>query len=340
MLAQSKIQAARGSAVLVLWALMSVGCEPSASAESGSDAPGALQSEVVAPLAYPKDCDDKFRFLAGAGDAPHQVLPGAEGYQSFEFDVPWGAGGAGVQAVAIRPVVDNHKVVHHFTLYDGKGAHLAHWAPGGESEPLPDDVGRFLPPAGKLRLEIHYYNKAGTTAEADRTGFEVCTTRTPRAHTAGMYPFVALPMALAGRVSSNSAVCTVTSKTPVRVISASPHMHKLGVHAKLELLRPDGTAQVLHDRPFSFESQDAYPLDLTLQPGDRVRTTCTYQNPSTRNVTFGLGSDDEMCFNFVLYHPLCGLSCSHEAPELDFLADSQNGECAAAHAHPDGGTLP
>ncbi|MET0344272.1 MAG: hypothetical protein ABW252_24870 [Polyangiales bacterium] len=340
MQAQSKTPPARAYALLALSALStSLGCDPSASTDALESAP-ALRDEV-ARSALPADCEQRLSFRAGStNDAPYQVASGYEGYQTFDFDIPWR--GESVQAVAIVPRVDNTKVVHHFTLSDGTGAHLAHWAPGSEPERVPDDVGRFIPSVGKLKLEIHYYNKnPGAAPEPDRTGFEVCITRTPRKHLAGMYPFAANPVAPAGQVSHSTATCTVTGATPVRVFSHAPHMHKLGTHAKLELLRADGTTEVLHDEAFRFEEQISYPLDVTLQPGDRVRTTCVYANPGTRSVGLGLGSDDEMCFNFVLYHPLCGFTCNTGRPEIDLVVASQNGECrpggSAVHAHADAG---
>jgi hypothetical protein len=38
-------------------------------------------------------------------------------------------------------------------------------------------------------------------------------------------------------------------------------------------------------------------------PGDVLTTTCTYDNPSTSTVTFGEGTRDEMCFDFITVYP-------------------------------------
>jgi hypothetical protein len=238
-----------------------------------------------------------------------------------------------VQAVALRPVVGNTKVVHHFTLYDDKSAHLAHWAPGGTETTLPSDVGIYLPAQGKFKLEIHYYNRTrDARPEDDQSGFEVCITRKPRAHTAGMFPFTARADAPAGKVTQNVSTCEVKAATKVQVIAHAPHMHKLGTRAKLELLRRDGSLEVLHDGAFSFDDQRDYPLDLQLQDGDRVRTTCVYDNPTARNVAFGPSSEDEMCFDFVTYYPRCSLHCVSGDPLVDGLTQSQEGDCAA-HGH-------
>lgn len=47
-----------------------------------------------------------------------------------------------------------------------------------------------------------------------------------------------------------------------------------------------------------------------LQTGDRVTTTCTYQNNTSKTVTFGENTGNEMCFNLVVYYPMGGMSCT------------------------------
>jgi hypothetical protein len=58
--------------------------------------------------------------------------------------------------------------------------------------------------------------------------------------------------------------------------------------------------------PFQFENQQYYPHEpeVLLQPGDALRTRCTYDNPGDQPVFLGEGTEDEMCFNFVMIYPL------------------------------------
>jgi hypothetical protein len=111
--------------------------------------------------------------------------------------------------------------------------------------------------------------------------------------------------------SDNVSSCTVnlTGVEEVTFLSVSPHMHKLGVHAKLELTRA-GQKTALHDAPFDFEDQRIYELDdLAIRDGDVLTTTCSYENDTGRSVGFGENSDDEMCFNFVTYYPMGAFQC-------------------------------
>lgn len=59
---------------------------------------------------------------------------------------------------------------------------------------------------------------------------------------------------------------------------------------------------------FDFNAQVSYPTPLTLRPGDRLVTTCTYQNPRDVTVTTGTASESEMCFNFVTAYPAGALA--------------------------------
>ena len=47
---------------------------------------------------------------------------------------------------------------------------------------------------------------------------------------------------------------------------------------------------------------------MTFNPGDSVRTTCTYDNPGSIPVTFGENTENEMCFDFVLAYPIDALA--------------------------------
>ena len=69
-----------------------------------------------------------------------------------------------------------------------------------------------------------------------------------------------------------------------------------------------GTAieELVHVERWDFNDQAFYPRDPTmiLNPGDAIRTTCTYDNPGDATVRFGERTEDEMCFNFVMLYPI------------------------------------
>jgi hypothetical protein len=82
--------------------------------------------------------------------------------------------------------------------------------------------------------------------------------------------------------------------------------------------KKDGREIVMHDGPFVFAEQQSYPLipEVVLEQGDRVLTSCSYTNDSTRQITFGESSTNEMCFNFAMYYPAGALKCAISATVL------------------------
>ncbi len=306
------------SAVATLDAWLEAGAPGSGEACGG---PGGSETyEDPTEFTWPEDCEEFFTLTVGSAlgeSGPHVVGANSEEHPQFIFDAPWGDDD--VQILAHRPVVDNERVLHHWILYENSGGlfgfggkFLVGWAPGGEgSRGMPEGVGMYAPGgAGSLRLDMHYYNLGGSDSQPDDSGVEVCITRSPRPSTATVIGLFGNATAPPGR-SDNATSCTanVTAGETVRFLSVSPHMHQLGVHAKLELTRAGQTVS-LHDAPFAFEDQRIYPLDgVEIQSGDVLTTTCSYANTTGRTVRFGQNSDDEMCFNFVTYYPMDALRC-------------------------------
>jgi mono/diheme cytochrome c family protein len=273
---------------------------------------------------WPADCENVYTIRAhdvSDESAPYRMAPNTENHPGFTFDAPWGDDE--VQALAFRPVTDNKKILHHWILYQAGGARvfLSGWAPGqddAERSPLPPDVGMYLPRGAKsLYLDMHYYNLGDDTVEElDASGVEVCTVGKanfrPNMATIFMgFMGFGAPMVPANSVNHEvTANCNVSATEPVHLLSVSPHAHRFAKHMKFTAT-VSGEEIVLHDLPFNFEEQRArrLPQALVLNTGDRVTTTCTYANDTSRDINFGENTDAEMCFNFALYYPMGALSC-------------------------------
>jgi hypothetical protein len=300
---------------------------------------GAKGGAIVSPASLTRElpCPEAerttFRAHADGADAPFEV-PEDSGNMTmcFSFKSPWATG---TQATAFAPVIDDARVVHHWILYgtstpqaeNGVGrcnmpkdaTFLEGWAPGNEGVPLPPDVGLRLPEKDSwLILQIHYWNGARLTDSRDRSGVAMCTTNTPRPHTAITSTLGSLAINLPPR-STNVAItgtCTPQSKEPLHVLGSGPHMHRLGKSVTTEILRGGHESErtSLLDVPnWNFESQTTHPVDLVVYPGDKLVTTCRYDNPSDKRVTYGERTEDEMCFNFVQVWPAPGLENAAQA---------------------------
>lgn len=237
---------------------------------------------------------------------------------------------ADTQAVAFAPIIGDARVLHHYILFEtatpqteggagpchmpGDATFLTGWAPGGGNSALPPDVGMRMPgPDRWFILQVHYWNVAGYSDVNDASGVAFCTADTPRQHVAQISTLGSLAINLPPRSTGTTATgnCTPTNTEPVHIISAAPHMHRLGTSFQTVLMRGGSTANptmVVQLPRWDFNAQTSYPADVTVMPGDVLRTTCTYDNPGSASVFFGENTEDEMCFDFVLAWPAGQLS--------------------------------
>jgi hypothetical protein len=245
---------------------------------------------------------------AAAGGGKYEVPTTPDLYQCFNWAPPWGD--KKVQVVSASPIIDNSKVLHHWILYNGAekvadgtsgscaGAHptaafITGWAPGGEPMELPPDVG-LRTEGGGFTLELHYNNKNGA-GQLDASGARVCVTEKMRPNEAAVHWLGTQKL----NKTTASGTCAPVAKGPVTILSMSPHMHLQGRHMSTSVTRRSGGKEMLLDKPFDFQTQISYPIRATIEPGDTLTTTCTYAMPTP----FGQGTNQEMCYNFVMAYP-------------------------------------
>lgn len=181
---------------------------------------------------------------------------------------------------------------------------------------MPDDVGLELgKPGDWYVLQVHYNNSAHHADAIDMSGVAFCTADEPREKKAGILTIGSLAIDVPPGAEDHqvTGVCSGFSTflwPELHLLSASPHMHELGRSMKSEVLHLDGTTETIVDVPaFDFETQGIYPIapEIVVRPGDTLTTTCGYDNPTDHHVFFGEGTDDEMCFDFVLAYPIDAL---------------------------------
>lgn len=309
----------------VLAAWIEGGLQPATTeCDPGSDTDDAGE---IGPEALPCEPTYVFTAIGDEGkDSSFEVPIVDDVYECFTFQpeiqVP-------TQATAWAPIIDDERVVHHWILYrsaqdlpDGErgscsmpsdATFVAGWSPGGANFEMPADVGlEFAQPGDSFILEVHYNNTAGYEDVRDRSGVAVCTTEEPRPTEAAVMTIGSLRIAIPPGAQSHEVEGTCTGTTalpePLHVISASPHMHKLGRSFRTEILRAgqeDDIDTLIHLPQYDFNSQGFYPLEpeVIIRPGDVLRTTCVYDNPTDSWVFLGEGTGDEMCFNFSIVYP-------------------------------------
>ena len=96
-------------------------------------------------------------------------------------------------------------------------------------------------------------------------------------------------------------------KTDEHIFTLWPHMHQTATHQKWTYTEGSNAPVALIDDDFQFAEQKNYPIaDTLLKAGDTIDTYCTYVNNTGSTLTFGDGSDKEMCFTGMYKYPAGG----------------------------------
>lgn len=172
------------------------------------------------------------------------------------------------------------------------------WAPGGSDLYFTQDLGMRMESDSNYLLEVHYNSNDPTAVDA--SGLEICVVEAPPENEA-IVSWLGTD-AISG--TSATGTCSPRSDEPIHIVAGTPHMHLKGTHMKVTLDRASGGTEVVHDEAFSFQNQRGYTEDIVLQPGDSLKTDCTYNAPST----FGKGTNEEMCYWFALAYPAGALT--------------------------------
>lgn len=280
------------------------------------------------PPPDPSEIEQCYPFYAHASsgelDKPFRVDTG-EVYGCFIFDIPW-PGEA--QALSVR--VRTSPIVHHWRLLDqqlglpagtvliaatdcsvGSTTTYANVDVTDVKEiNMPPSVGLQLPAPDsgfQMMLVVHYFNTGAATD--DTSGGEVCVARKPREHTAGIHIVQANQFSLPPRQASKVLTpCTPKYAGDIHIIQSLPHMHLRGTRLETIVQRANGTTETLIDVPFDFNNQVLYQTDMVLSPGDKLLTTCHYQNDTDRTILPGPSSEDEMCLNDITAWPAGSLN--------------------------------
>ncbi len=212
----------------------------------------------------------------------------------------------------------NQKIVHHVIMYRettcsqpiGTQARCSSmppsaefmfaWVPGTQPTQFPDGVGMQLGGKDCLIMQVHYNNHNGGGTDLTKANIWYDTTGSV-SDIAHVVWTGTTAINLPPHSTNDSATGTCSISADSRVIGTAPHMHTLGTTFVTNLHHSGATSCMIHIPHWDFSWQGAYiyksPISLTA--GDTLTTTCTWDNPKSTPVTFGEGTDNEMCFNFL-----------------------------------------
>lgn len=271
----------------------------------------------------------------------------SDDYRCFVFDAPVTAERF-IRRFEIR--VDQAAVVHHVVLLRDpmrsspntpyscfnmpEGSEYAYaWAPGQDALQFPDG-GLRVAPGERYVMQIHYNNGRHLEGVRDHTGVRVFHAA-PGGTEWGMVSMGPLGFSIPPRATGTAeSACTLTAGT--RMLAGMPHMHTIGTDFEQTIVRASGAVDPLISlQGWRFETELFYELPVTFAMGDRIVTRCTFNNTSSRTVTSGVRTTDEMCFNFAYVTPPPPMRFCDEAIRLATDVTYRPSTCAPPGASMD-----
>jgi hypothetical protein len=96
------------------------------------------------------------------------------------------------------------------------------------------------------------------------------------------------------------------AKSP-HIFGLTGHQHHRGTGVTIELGSPSGTmVPVYANQDWADPPLTIFDPPIATEPGQGLRYSCTYYNPTNQTVSFGEGANQEMCFLWAYYYPDMG----------------------------------
>ncbi|MDX2150236.1 MAG: hypothetical protein SFV54_05855 [Bryobacteraceae bacterium] len=198
------------------------------------------------------------------------------------------------------------------------GGTVGGWAPGARPHHLPDGIGMTLPVGARIILQLHYYSTRVSAEDQTRIGLYFSKSEPERR----LYYLPVVPLDSRGWLrmeipaGAERHEVQATFRTPplslfnLRAINVFPHMHLLGREIRLDVRKNGEWEPMIYIDNWDFNWQGSYTYQepVSVPGGATLRLRCTYDNstnnprnpsPEPKLVTWGEGTEDEMCLAFV-----------------------------------------
>lgn len=182
---------------------------------------------------------------------------------------------------------------------------------GDEELNYPEGVALKFDADQMIRIEAHYLNTTGEQIEAKSEIHFETVDADAVAHQAGFLFYgtgdISIP-------PFSEFVSKPVFKVPPKgskVFGLTSHQHHYGTYFEIEkATSSSGPGTVIYEND-NWEEPPVILFDppLTFADGEGLRWTCTWQNTSSKTVSFGESANSEMCFLWAYYYPDQGFQC-------------------------------
>ena len=168
---------------------------------------------------------------------------------------------------------------------------------------FPGRVGVTLRPKERLLLNSHYLNAGSEPVTYDAAVNFRAVPRGFVQHHARSFQLGTVDIDIPPGEEGSAGAKWLTP-FPMNVVWLSTHSHKHTEAVDLDVVRGgEDAGEVLRTVSYGEPTVNLYPQPLRLEAGDGFRWTCHYRNGTPARLTFGVTSNDEMCFTVGFFYP-------------------------------------
>lgn len=250
-------------------------------------------------------------------------------YRFFVYPNPLGTDTA-ISGISFNP--GNKKIVHHAWVFAdtiGFSRHgtktdaisefsdlgfpftdiLTGYLPGSNTIYFPEDAGKELYSGSNIIVQVHYYSPNGKFQDASSVSLQFADQPVQRSVKTMLIlekNLVEPPL----EIPANEVLMEVLERhvtDSIEILRIAPHMHQRGVKIKTYAITPEmDTVPLIKIDQWDFNWQGYYSFKepVLVPAGSIIRQEATYDNSARNmnnpvvppvNVTYGLGSLNEMC---------------------------------------------
>ena len=167
---------------------------------------------------------------------------------------------------------------------------------------MPDGVALKLEPNTPLDLNAHYFNKTDLTLKGENYVNFYTVPASQVQHIAGTIDLgnqdINIPAGQRKVITK-----TFTFNNQVRIILLTSHTHSLGEKFVIKIFGGARNGEVVYENTdWEHPLMKQFQTPIVLQPGQGLTSEVTYNNRTTKAVSWGLTSEDEMGIIFGYYY--------------------------------------
>lgn len=180
------------------------------------------------------------------------------------------------------------------------------YAPGSSPDQWPEGMAKFVPAGSDLVFQMHYTTNG--TADQDQTSVGLVFAKSAPTQRVITLQLNNHALIIPPNVDDFRVEVQGTLPKDATLLSLFPHMHLRGKRFEYDIVRPDGTAEILLRVNYHFHWQLSYRLaePRLLKAGTKLRAIAWYDNSKNnphnpdpnRTVTWGDQTSDEMMVGF------------------------------------------